>query len=243
MDWVASLGLPPGEVSLVDADAFAHLQTCPRQKLRFVGHHPLRRPHHPRITGTFDVPDISGNIYFAFRYNVVRVWQLDVGELLEGALSTLPFAPISNVRPTGLGRVIKMMRARIEAEATGETEEGELWTATNIFMGLRYDKTFRNQMRRGIYQIRESNAYQQILREGRAEGRAEGLTQGRTEGQVEGALREARRILLRQGMRRLGVAPPAIEARVRDIGSLTVLEELLDRVLDVEAWDGLLDAI
>ena len=72
-DWVAFLNLPLGEVSLADADAFAHLQTCPRQKLRFVGHHPLRRPHHPRITGTFDVPDISGNIYFAFRYNVVRV--------------------------------------------------------------------------------------------------------------------------------------------------------------------------
>ena len=58
----------------------------------------------PRITGTFDVADVSGNVYLSFRYNVVRsaksaepicaIWQLDVDELLAGGLSTLPFAPI-----------------------------------------------------------------------------------------------------------------------------------------------------
>ena len=32
----------------------------------------------PRVTGTFDIPDADGNTYFSFRYNVVRVWQLDV---------------------------------------------------------------------------------------------------------------------------------------------------------------------
>ena len=82
--------------------------------------------------------------------------------------------------------------------------------------------------------MRESNAYQQIL----TIGRTEGLTIGRTEGQLE----EARRILLRQGVRRLGIAPSEIEARVRSIASLTVLEALLDRVHDVETWGDLLTA-
>ncbi len=48
----------------------------------------------PKITGAFDVPDIDGNVYFSFRYNVVRVWQLDPDELLAGGLSVLPFAPM-----------------------------------------------------------------------------------------------------------------------------------------------------
>lgn len=51
------------------------------------------------------------------------------------------------------------------------------------------------------------------------------------------------RILLRQGVRRLGVAPPATEAQVQGIASLTVLEVLLDRVHDVETWDDLLNAV
>ena len=127
------------------------------------------------------------------------------------------------------------MRARIEAEATSDAEEGELWTATNILMGLRYNEAVKKQLLQGVRRMRESSTYQEILREGRVEG----LTQGRTEGQLE----EARRILLRQGMRRLGVASPATEARVQGIASLTVLEDLLDRVHDVETWDDLLSRV
>ena len=189
----------------------------------------------PQITGTFDLPDAHGNIYFSFRYNVVKVWQLDVDELLTGGLSTLPFAPIANVRPTELPRVIKTMQKRIEAEATSDTEEGELWTATKLLMGLRYNEAFHTELLRKVYQMRESNAYQQILREGRTEG----LMQGRT----EGAAQEARRILLRQGLKRFGAVSAATEARVQAIGSLTVLEDLLDRVLAAQTWDELLASV
>ena len=196
----------------------------------------------PQITGAFDVSDMSGNVYVSFRYNVVRVWQLDVDELLAGGVSTLPFAPIANVRPTELPRIIKAMRARIAREATSDTEEGELWTATKVLMGLRYNEAFHSQLLKGIYQMRESNAYQQILSEGRTEGLTIGRTEGLTIGRTEGQLEEARRILLRQGVRRLGIAPSEIEARVRSIASLTVLEALLDRVHDVETWDDLLTA-
>ncbi len=58
--------------------------------------------------------------------------------------------------------------------------------------------------------------------------------------QNEGRVEEARRILLRQGVRRLGIASPGVEARLESITSLTVLEALIDRVFDVEAWDDLL---
>lgn len=76
--------------------------------------------------------------------------------------------------------------------------------------------------------MRDSITYKEILDEGRVEGR------------LEGKLQEARHILLRQGVRRLGVAAPETEARLQAIGSLSVLEGLLDRVMDVETWDDLL---
>ncbi len=152
------------------------------------------------------------------------MWQLDVDELLVGGLSTLPFAPISNVRPSAVARVIKEMRTRIEAEADSETEAAELWTATDVLMGLRYNKSFKTRMLQRIRRMRESITYKEILDEGR----------------VEGELREARRILLRQGLRRLGVASLTVVARIDAISSLETIEGLLDRIFDVETWDDLL---
>lgn len=75
--------------------------------------------------------------------------------------------------------------------------------------------------------MRESITYQEILEEGRAEGE----------------LTEARRILMRQGERRLGAATPAVETRIKAIDSRSVLEALLDRVLEVETWDDLLSIL
>ena len=201
----------------------------------------------PRITGTFEVPGADGVSYLAFRYNVVRVWQLDVDELLGGGLSTLPFAPIADVRPNDVPGVIATMRARIDAESESDAEAAELWTATNVLMGLRYNRAFKKQMLRGVRRMRESITYQEILEEGRDEGRGEGLAIGRGEGLVigrdEGALREARRLLLRAGIRRLGVASPTVGERLEKIGSLDTLEALLDRVFDVETWDDLLSDV
>ena len=66
------------------------------------------------------------------------------------------------------------------------------------------------------------------------------VSSGRLEGQVEGKLQQTRHILLRQGMRRLGVSSPAVEAQLEAISSLDVLEALIDCVFDVETWDDLL---
>ena len=101
----------------------------------------------PAINGTFDIPDANGMTYFSFRYNVVRsaksappicaLWQLDVDELLAGGIAMLPLAPVANVRPRDVPRVIRAMRARIENEAGGEVEAAELWTATDVLASVR----------------------------------------------------------------------------------------------------------
>ena len=79
--------------------------------------------------------------------------------------------------------------------------------------------------------MRESNAYKQILEEGEAIG----IPKGRLEGE--------RRMLLLAGVRRLGIAPPPVAARVETIESPDVLESLMDRVFDVETWDDLLAGV
>ena len=289
-DWVAFLGLPPGAVSIEDADlstitAFAdRLIRVETPTFSYLVHNelesgkdtadlPLRLLHYnasvllkrrlpvvstvfllhkgsnsPAITGAFEVPGADGVTYFSFRYNVVRVWQLDPDELLAGGLATLPLAPIANVRATDLPRIVRTMRARIDSEAASDAEAAELWTGTNVLMGLRYNTAFRTQLLKGVRRMRESNTYREILDEGRAEGRAEGREEGRAaginEGARKGALHEARRLLLRLGVRRLGVPNAAVETRVETIDSLAALEALMDRILDVETWDDLLgDAV
>lgn len=84
----------------------------------------------------------------------------------------------------------------------------------------------------GIRGIEESSVYQDIF--------AQGEAQGRVEGRLEGALEEARKTLLRQGLKKLGPPSEAIEARITELGDLDRLNDLLDRVLDAATWDQLL---
>ena len=73
--------------------------------------------------------------------------------------------------------------------------------------------------------MKESVTYQKILREGLAVGRAE----------------EAKKILRRQGSKRFGKPDPAIDAVIDSTSDLERLEQLVDRILDVQSWDELLD--
>ena len=182
----------------------------------------------PRITGTFDIPDPDGNTYFSFRYNVVRVWQLDVDELLVGDLGTLPFAPVSNVRATDVPRVIQTMQSRIETEASDDAEAAELWTATNVLMGLRYNSLSKARFLRGVRNMRDSITYKEILDEGR--------TEGRVEGRIEGE----RRTLLLQGTRQFGEPTREQRARLEAATTSEQLEVWLLSLLTASSWDEVL---
>lgn len=161
----------------------------------------------------------------------MRVWKLPVETLLNGGIVTLPLAPIVRVKKADVASVISRMDERIENEVPNPTEATELWTTTAILMGLRYNQSARQQLLKGIYRMRESPVYQEILEEGRLEG------------QAEGALREARRALVRVGQRRLGTITPRYEARINAVESLVVLEALLDMAFDVETWSDLLASL
>ena len=76
-----------------------------------------------------------------FRYRVVRVWELNVEDILKDPLALLPLSPLTNVSKSELPRIVRQMEARIEAEAT-LADQGDLWISAYILMGLKYKSEF-----------------------------------------------------------------------------------------------------
>jgi predicted transposase YdaD len=116
------------------------------------------------------------------------------------------------------------MKTRLAGEPDRNTV-AELWTATKVLLGLRYDAPFIEGLLQGVLTMKESTTYQAIVEEGRQEGR-----------QVE-----ARRMLLQLGEHRFGGPPGESErAALEAIASVEELERLILRLLDVETWTELL---
>ena len=65
------------------------------------------------------------------------------------------------------------------------------------------------------------------------------IEEGRRKGLEEGEAREARRIILRLGRKRLGAVDETVEAKLNEIVNLERLEALTERVDQVSSWDEL----
>jgi predicted transposase YdaD len=124
---------------------------------------------------------------------------------------------------------------RLEREAP-PADIRQLWAATLLLFGLRYDATVAQQLARGVRRMRESSVYQAILEEGRESG----ILVGREEGREEGSAAEARRILLRLGTRKFGEPDAATAAALEHVSGRESLEELIDGILHATSWAELL---
>jgi predicted transposase YdaD len=160
---------------------------------------------------------------FFFLYTVIRAWEKPVEEILQGGLATLPLAPISRVTPQELPAVIQRMDERFSREALPGAAE-DLWTATYLLMGLRYEPQFANRLLQGVRNMRESSTYQAIL--------SEGETRGRTE--------EARNTIQTLGRKRFGEVPPTVQASLDALSDVAALDAIISRILDVESWGELM---
>jgi predicted transposase YdaD len=160
--------------------------------------------------------------YLEFRYRVIRVWELPVETVLNAGISLLPFAPISAAREDELPTVIERMKRRLDAEADRATV-AELWTATKVLLGLRYEAQLIERLLQGMRSMKESTTYQAILEEGRLE-------------EVRGDIR-------RLGERKFNRPVPAhVQTALEGILERQRLQHLLDRILDVGSWDELMAA-
>lgn len=268
-DWLALAGLPPQPVLIIDADlatvtteadrvlrvgdppvCLLHFEFESGESVARIGDRSLRynvlldgehnlpvlsvvvllrrESNSPRITGRVERYRPDGTVYLTFDYRVVRVWEMDAEALLTGGLGTLPLAPIANISTERLPEAIRRMDSRIQTEAATPNEAAQLWAATYLLMGLKYPSEFAAQLLRGIEKMRESTTYQSILAEGRSEGRSEGRAA------------EARGILLRLAEKRFGAPSVAVSAAIQAISPVERLEQMIERVLEVESWDELL---
>jgi predicted transposase YdaD len=186
----------------------------------------------PPLTGLLQHRLPDGLLYHEFRYNVVKVWERPVEEILAGDLATLPLAPIARVSAGELPRIIQLMDERIEREAS-PAERPDLWAATFLLMGLIYPDGLADTLLQGKSFMRDSSTYQAILREGKAEGIAEGIALGKAE--------EAKRLLLFAGRELLGPPAPRFEVRVEEMTDVEQLEERFRRLRGVSSWEELFD--
>jgi predicted transposase YdaD len=124
------------------------------------------------------------------RYEVIRVWELSVEQLLASGIGTLALAPISNVREGEVRRVIRRMKERL-SEPKAPLHAADVWAAAYVLLGLRYSDAFAYALFEEVLGMQESATYRAIARR-------------------EGA-KEARRMLLLQGEAKFG--PPDDAAR------------------------------
>jgi len=175
------------------------------------------------LTGVYERGFAGEPPYLRFVYQVIRVWQLPVETLLSGGFGTLPLAPISAVTREEVSAVIERIKERLR----GRREQAlakDLWTATYILLGMRYDRAFAKHLLRGVMAMEESTTYQAILEEGA----------------LRGALREARKNLLLVGQARFRGTPPEVKKVIEAIADLAHLEDLLVRSQNSASWQELL---
>ena len=93
----------------------------------------------PELDGYLEQRHPDGQIYDWFRYNVVRVWEQPVEQVLAAGLTVLPLAPVSRVERAKVPEVLVAISERLERETTPDQAK-ILWNATTILMGLHYSK-------------------------------------------------------------------------------------------------------
>jgi hypothetical protein len=185
----------------------------------------------PKLTGLYErgFPDQPCDV--SLRYALVRVWQVPAVRWLSGGLGLVPLAPLGAVQPQELPEVIAQMKKRLGRKLS-PAQAADLWSATYILMGLRYEQALIQKLLQGVVTMKESVTYQAILEEGKAEGEAKGLALGEIE--------EAKKILVLQGRIRFGEPPAQALAAIAALGDVKKLEDLSVRLLEAASWQDLL---
>ncbi|MGH7170511.1 MAG: hypothetical protein ACRELF_14135 [Gemmataceae bacterium] len=188
---------------------------------------------HPRadrtdLTGTVSYQGRPGRGGLTFQFEIVRLWQVPVNVLLQSGLGTLPLAPLGQA-PEGtvpeeiMAGAIERLRERIHSEAP-PSEVAKLLTAAYVLTGLRFRRGLTNQFFQGESAMMESDTYLYILEQGEAKGGA----------------KEARKILLHLGGKRLGEADEDVRTAVEAISDLERLERMIERSQETSTWQEVL---
>lgn len=184
---------------------------------------------HPRanrsdLTGTLSYTGRPGRGELMFRFEVLRLWEVPIGVLLQGGLGALPLVPLGQV-PEGavpeevMPGAIERLRERIHSEAP-PAEAAKLVTSAFVLTGLRWDRNRAVQWFQGESAMIESDTYLYILEQGEAKA--------------------LRNVLLVQGRERFGEADANVRLSVESITDLERLKRMSIKLLQVSSWQELL---
>jgi hypothetical protein len=236
-DLVFGIGRPLAEVVHVDcqvsADAHKHRDVLVYNALLHRRYHVpvcsivlLLRPkaRHRNLNGTVCYAPRSGRSKMEFGYEVIPLWEQSVANLLNSSVTTLPLAVLGKL-PEGVPKkqamkvVVGHLADRLHHESPSETE-ARLLNCAFILAGLRLPRVDGVEIFKGVRAVRESTTYQAIVEEGQ--------------------VKEALRLLFRLGRKRLGEPTDPQRTALESITDLDRLEELHDRLAEVESWQELL---
>jgi predicted transposase YdaD len=180
------------------------------------------------LTGRFRQRGPTGEPTIAFNYHVVRLWERPVEELLTGGLGIVPLAPLAAVERGQLPDVLERLDQRFADETPSPSAVDDLWAATLLLMGVRYDRSVILGLGERVQRMRESVTYQIILEEGIEKGRA------------EGELSATRRLIEHLGSQRFGPPDADVAQRLARVHDLAALERASEAILTAGSWDDVL---
>ena len=188
---------------------------------------------------------VTGGVYrnhaltqLDFNYALVKVWEIPAENFINSGIALMPLAPLSKIEKQELPGLIQRMKESVEAELN-ETEASSFWTATKIFMGLKFDAAYVDTLMEGVRNMRESTTYQAILKEGAEEARLEGRIEGRIEGEIKGELRLFKLI----ASKRFGAISEETERKLNAILTPEVIEAVSLQLEKFESWSELLEEL
>jgi len=153
-----------------------------------------------------------------FRYEVIRLWQMDGGEVLRRKeIWIYPFIPVMR----GGDENVFMAEEEIYGSDMERGVKADLLTALTIFSGFRGEEIVRRLLERRRDIMIESPAYE-IIKE---------------EGLREGMLEEAREMVLEALSVKFGVLPIDLIEEIKGIQFREVLKQLLRAAMTVESLD------
>jgi hypothetical protein len=160
--------------------------------------------------------------YRTFRYDVVRLWEMEPATFLNGDVTLLPLVPLTKVTPEAMPEVFGEMVRRIDPEAD-PTKFNVLRSATDILMKLRYDDEFITRLLETLPV--EHSAWWKAL-----EARSE----------ASGELKGQKKLLRDLGQARFGPPPEATLRTLNSLSDVKEVEKIALRLFTASSWEELL---
>jgi len=125
---------------------------------------------------------ILGKVRCWYTFDVIKVWELDAATILrEHITGLLPLVPLMKYPIEETENIVREAVQQLQQKVHEPELRGETFSALYLFSGLRQLQSITQKVLKEVNMLdflKKSEAYQEILTEGREEGRTEGEAQG-----------------------------------------------------------------